>query len=55
MTTISLPEALARRLAEEAKRRGVSLEELVLDELSELMDPAERSRAYWEAAEHLLD
>jgi len=54
VTTISLPDALARRLAEEAKRRGVSLEELVLDELSELMDPAERSRAYWEAAERLL-
>jgi len=54
VTTISLPEALARRLAEEAKRRGVSLEELILDELSELMDPVERSKAYWETAEHLL-
>ncbi len=55
MAVISLPEGLARRLLEEAKRRGVSLEELVLDELSSALDPAERGRACWEAAEAMIE
>jgi len=55
LAVISLPEGLARRLLEEAKRRGVSLEELVLDELSNALDPAERGRAYWEAAEAMVE
>ena len=50
-----MPEGLLKRLLEEAKRRGVSLEELVLDELSSALDPAERGQAYWEAAEAMIE
>ena len=55
MITVSLPDGLARKLSDEARRLGISLEELVLEKLSEAVDPGEKARIYWEAAEALLD
>ena len=55
MAIITLPESLARRLSDEARRLGISLEELVLEKLSEAVDSEERGRIYWEAAGALLD
>jgi hypothetical protein len=40
MTIITLPPDLEKRLAEEARRRGISLEQLALNSLRELFVPA---------------
>ena len=46
---------LARRLREEAVRRGLSVEEYLVEILSQELDPKGRAREYVEAALDLLD
>jgi len=46
---------LARRVREEAERLGVSVEEYLVEVLSQGLDPRDRAREYVEAAEDLLE
>ena len=46
---------LARRLREEAERRGLSVEEYLVELLSQGLDPRDRAREHAEAAEDLLE
>ena len=46
---------LARRVREEAERLGVSVDEYVVELLSQGLDPRDRAREYVEAAEDLLE
>lgn len=51
---LRLPRSVAERLEREAKLAGLSLEEYLLDQALQGVDPPERARAYIEAAEDLL-
>ena len=42
--------ALVDRLKKRLEAQGVTLEELVIDKLSEEIDPQGRAESYWEAA-----
>ncbi len=46
---------LARRVREEAERLGVSVDEYIVEILSQGLDPEDRARGYMEAARDLLD
>ena len=46
---------LARRVREEAEKRGFSVEEYVVELLSQGLDPKDRALGYVEAAEDLLE
>ncbi|RLG85451.1 MAG: hypothetical protein DRO39_05560 [Thermoprotei archaeon] len=52
---ILLPRRVVRRLREAAERQGMSLEEYLLEVLSQGLDPRDRAREYAEAAEELLE
>ncbi len=54
VTTIVLPRALADRLREEARTRGVALEDLVVEILAADAPESVIAEAYWEAAEILF-
>jgi len=47
---VKLPRALVDRLRERLEAWGVTLEELVIDKLSEEIDPEARAESYWEMA-----
>ena len=53
---IELPEALAKRLREEARKLDVGPELLAIELLAEALNPGskDRAEAYWSAAEHML-
>ena len=51
---LRLPRSVAERLEREARQAGLSLEEYLLDQALQGVDPSERARAYIEAAEDLL-
>ena len=53
-TAVEVPEGLLALLKREARDRGLSLEELVLEKLSEGLSDDERATAYLEAAISLL-
>ncbi|WP_341871669.1 hypothetical protein [Pyrolobus fumarii] len=44
--TIRIPRSMVKRLAREAEKLGVTLEEYILDLLSSDTDPPERAREY---------
>ena len=52
---ILLPRTVVRRLRNAAERQGISLEEYLLEVLSQDLDPRDRAREYIEAAEELLE
>ena len=52
---IVLPRRIAERLRREAEKLGVSLEEIVVEALSEGLDPKDRACDYIEAAMALLE
>ena len=52
---VRLPRGVAERLEEEARRKGLSLKEYVLELLLRDLDPHERAREYIEAARGLLE
>ncbi len=52
--SIKLPRALVERLRKISEAHGVSIVELIIDKLSEEMDPEGRAEAYWEMAEEYL-
>ena len=52
---VQLPRSVARRLRREAERLGLTVEEYLLDLLSQSLDPRERAREYIDAALELLD
>ncbi len=54
MVTISIPSKTAQRIREEARRLGVSVEEYVLELITQGLDPRVRAVEYIEAAEELV-
>ncbi len=52
---ITLRGRLARRVREEAERLGVTVEEYLVELLSQSLDPKDRAREYVEAARELLE
>lgn len=55
--TVNLPDKAARKLKEEAKRTGCSVEELVLialDKAYNALDPSDKPRLHWELCEKYL-
>ena len=52
--SIKLPRVLLEKLRKTSEARGVSVEELIIDKLSEEVDPESRAEAYWEMAEEYL-
>jgi len=55
METVVLKGFVARKLREEASRRGLSLEEYMLEVLTQGLNSEERAREYIEAASSLLE
>ena len=53
--TIIVRGRLARRVREEAEKQGLSVEEYLVELLSQSLDPRERAREYIEAAKELLE
>jgi len=54
-TVVWIPRGVVERLKKEARSRGVSLEEYVLELLLGDLDPPQRAREYADAAENLLE
>ena len=52
--SIRLPRTLVERLSRVAEAREASIEELVVEKLSEELDPRSRAEVYWEMAEEYL-
>ncbi len=52
---IHLPRSIVKRLSLEAQKRGLSLEEYVLELVLQPLDPSERAREYLEAAKTFLE
>jgi len=52
---IAIPRSAARRLRAEAERRGLSLEEYLVELATQNLDPADKAREYIEAAKELLE
>lgn len=52
---IALPPSLAKKILEEARKRGVTIEEYIVDFLTRDFDPSDRAREYVEVALYLLD
>ena len=55
MATITLPQRIAEKVRQEAKKQGLSIEEYVIEILSQGLDPSSRTASYIEAAETLLE
>ena len=55
MEAVVLRGVVARRLKEEASKRGLSPEEYMLDVLTRDLDPKDRAKEYIEAASSLLE
>ena len=55
MSEIVLRGWLARRVGEEAEKLGVSVEEYLVELLSQGLDPKDKALKYLEAAEDLLE
>lgn len=55
MAVISIPRSLAQRIEEEARRLGVTIEEYLIELVTQGLDPEERAREYIEAAKELLE
>lgn len=55
METVVLRGVVARRLKEEALKRGLSPEEYMLEVLTRDLDPKDRAKEYIEAASSLLE
>lgn len=53
--TVRLPRTIARRLRREAEKQGLSLEEYLVELVSQNLDPSERAREYIEASRELLE
>ena len=54
MPTVTLPKTLIERLKKLSEASGASIEEVIIDKLSEEIDPEERANTYWEMAEEYL-
>ena len=54
MATITLPRRIAEKVRQEAEKQGLSIEEYVIELLSQGLDPSTRAISYIEAAEALL-
>ena len=54
MATITLPQRIAEKVRQEAEKQGLSIEEYVIEILSQGLDPSSRAASYIEAAETLL-
>jgi predicted DNA-binding protein len=52
---IRLPNLVARRLREEARKLGLSVEEYLLEILSQGLDPRDKAREYIEVASELVE
>lgn len=52
---VLIPSRLARRVREEAEKHGLSVEEYLVELLSQGLDPGEKATAYIEASISLLD
>ncbi len=55
MATITLPQRIAEKVRQEAEKQGLSIEEYVIEILSQGLDPSSRAASYIEAAETLLE
>lgn len=53
--TIVIPRVVAERIRREAEKLGVSLEEYVIELLSQNLDPLDRAREYIEASKEILE
>ncbi len=52
--TIILPKSVARRLQEEAQRLGMTSEELLIELITQGLDPRDKAKEYIGAAEELV-
>ena len=52
---VAVPRSVARRLRLEAEKRGLTLEEYLVEIATQSLDPPERAREYLEAARELLE
>jgi len=52
--TITVPERVARRIREEARRLGVTSEEYLIELVTQGLDPKDRAVEYVESAKELL-
>lgn len=55
MDTISIPSKTAQRVREEARKLGASVEEYVLELITQGLDPKDKAVEYVEAAEELVE
>ena len=55
LVAIMVPRKAAELLSEEARRRGIPVEQLLVEKLASGADPAERARAYLELHEKFLE
>ncbi len=53
-TTITVPERVAKRIREEARRLGVTSEEYLIELITQGLDPKDRAVEYIESAKELL-
>lgn len=51
---VTLPSSIVNRIREEARRQGLSIEEYIIELVSQGLDPRERAAEYIEAAEELV-
>ena len=54
MAVITIPNIIVERIKREAERLGVSLEEYIIEILSQGLDPTDRAREYIESVKELL-
>ncbi len=54
MEVITIPSVVVKRIKREAERLGVSLEEYIVEILSQQLDPLDKAREYVESANELL-
>jgi len=54
MVTVTVPENILQRLKKEAEEKGISLEDYIIDLLTQSLDPKERAEEYAKASSELL-
>jgi hypothetical protein len=51
LETLVVPKSIAKRLREEARRAGLSIDEYLLELITQNLDPKSRAREYIKTAE----
>ncbi len=55
LETIVIPKSIAKRLREEAEKAGLSIDEYLLELITQNLDPKSRAKEYVKTAEELIE